>query len=310
MIDILKNILLKDITTYKTGGLADFFVEVKTESDLDSAVLWAHEKDLPFFILSGGSNVLFSDAGYRGLIIKLINNDLNFISPDLISAGAGAKMTTLVNFMLSNNLSGLEWAAGIPGSLGGSIRGNAGCFGGEIANTVLNLKIAEILEGKCFWKEYAKKDCLFSYRESTFKKKNNLIVWQAFLKLEEGDCNKSENLLKENINKRKLSQPLEYPCAGSVFKNVILKDTDEFLKLFSDSPVTNNVIAAGWLIEQCGLKGTIYNQAQISLKHANFIVNLGKATSNDIYYLINLCQKNVKEKFSLNLETEIQLIGF
>lgn len=310
MIDILKNILLKDITTYKTGGLADFFVEVKTESDLESAVLWAHEKGLPFFILSGGSNVLFSDTGYRGLIIKLINDDLNFVSPDLIFAGAGVKMTTLVNFMLANNLSGLEWASGIPGSLGGSMRGNAGCFGGEIANSVLNLKIAEILEGKCFWKEYVKNDCLFLYRESIFKKNDNLIVWQALLKLEKGDRVKSENLLMENINKRKLSQPLEYPCAGSVFKNVILKDADEFLKLFPGAPVTNDVIAAGWLIEQCGLKGEIYNQAQISLKHANFIINLGGATSDDIYYLINLCQKNVKEKFFVNLETEIQLIGF
>lgn len=310
MIDISKNILLKDITTYKTGGLADFFAEVRTESDLISVIAWAHEKSLPFFILSGGSNVLFSDVGYRGLIIKLINDDLSFLPLDLISAGAGLKMTTLINFMLSQNLSGLEWASGIPGSLGGSIRGNAGCFGGEISNAVLNLKAVEILNGQCIWKGYEKKDCLFQYRESIFKKSNNLIVWQALLKLEKGDRLTSENLLKEYINKRKLSQPIEYPCAGSVFKNVILKNTDAFLKNHPGSPIANNVIPAGWLIEQCDLKGQKYNQAQISEKHANFIVNLGGATSDDIYYLIDLCQKRVKEKFSLDLETEIQLIGF
>jgi len=319
-----KNVSLKNYTTFKIGGPAKYFFETKNKKDLIKAILVAKSKKLPFFILGGGSNLLVSDEGFRGLVIKILFSKSYFLNSQ-ISAEAGTILAELLSATLNTGLTGLEWAAGIPGTVGGAIYGNAGAFKKSMKDITKTVTVLEIKNQKSNIKNLRNKDCKFCYRNSIFKQKKNLIILSATLQLKKGNKLKIEKRIKEYLNYRKETQPLNFPSAGSVFKNPKnfsageLGEEDKSSSLSTELPKEAKVrkrtkfscdFAAARLIEECGLKGKRIGNVKISEKHANFIVNLGGGKAKDVKKLINLAKKKVKEKFGITLEEEICYLGF
>jgi UDP-N-acetylmuramate dehydrogenase len=232
------------------------------------------------------------------------------INKNVIRVGSGVLVSDFLNFLIKNNLSGMEWAGGLPGTIGGAIRGKAGAFGGETKDNILRVKSLDLntLEEKI----RNKKECTFNYRYSIFKNPeiNEIILWAEF-QFKKGNKEKIIKAIDEKIEYRKNRHPINYPNIGSIFKNVpvsnfdskIIEDFKEFIK--SDP---EPVIPAGILISKCGLAGKKIGNAMISPKHSNFIVNLGKAKASDILKLINLIEKKVYQKFKVRLEKEIILV--
>ncbi len=282
-----KNFSLKNITSFKVGGKCDFYFIPDTLKDLQEILTEAHKNNIDYYILGNGSNVLFSDNGFKGIIINL-KGFLNYIRIENSSliCGAGVFLNTVVDFAKDNNLSGLENLAGIPGTLGGAVIMNAGAFNSEIGEVVKEVKVLTS-NGKI--KIIPKEKIKFDYRSA--KPLEKYIILNVALQLSKGDKKNIGKKIKDILNKREKKQPLKYPSAGSVFKR----------------PENNY---AGKLIEDSGLKGYKIGGAMISSKHSNFIINTGKARAQDIYDLIVFTQKKVYEKFKIKLKPEIKLIGF
>jgi len=313
---IQKNVLLKNYTTFKIGGPAKYFFVAKTKKNLILAILVAKKLNLPFFILGGGSNILVADEEYKGLVIKLQIENFK-LKNEKIVCEAGIPLAKLVQISIENNLTGLEWAIGIPGTLGGAIYGNAGAFGKSMGDLVRKVEIFDLKSKKI--KIFKNRDCQFNYRESIFKKKTtiysphprgqneslggrwesrslakrapNLIILSAEILLKKGKKSEIKRKIKANLSYRKETQPLNFPSAGSVFKNP---------KGFS----------AAELIEKCNLKGKKIGNVKISEQHANFIVNSGKGKAKDVIKLIKLIKEKAKKKFRITLEEEIQYLSF
>jgi len=307
---IKRNILLADYTTYKIGGSAKYFFIAKTKEDLMSAIGFAKRLKLPVFILGGGSNLLVSDKGFNGLVIKIDISEVNF-QKNKAFVGAGADLTKLAYMLADTGLSGLEWSAGVPGTVGGAIYGNAQAFGTRISNTVetveaLNLKTLRLVS-------LTKKQCQFSLKNSIFKKDKNLIIISAVLKFKKKDINEIKRKIKEFLNYREIHHPINFPSAGSTFVNpeTVIKNK-QLLKKFPELNEYNQkgTIPAGYLISKCNLSGKRMGKAQVSEKHANFIINLGGAKAKDVLKLINLARKEVKKTFGISLQLEVQLVGF
>ena len=282
-----KNVLLKNYTTYKIGGPAKYFLIVKNKEDLIEATKLAKELKLPVFILGGGSNVLVLDKGFNGLVIKMENSKIDFSGQNSVYVEAGVNSAKLVKFTIDNSLSGVEWFAGIPGTVGGAIYGNAQAFGVKISDSVKTVEALDLKKGKIV--NLSNKQCKFSLKNSIFKRNKNLIIISAVLKLKKTKKEDIEAKVKEHISYRKKWHPIKFPSAGSVF--------------------VNPKITASSLIENCGLKGKKIGKAQISLQHANFIVNLGGAKAKDVLALIKLAKQKVKKTFNINLEQEVQQLG-
>jgi UDP-N-acetylmuramate dehydrogenase len=308
MINVQKNIPLAPFTTFRIGGPAKFFAEVKSEEELIEALKYANENNLEFFILGGGSNLLVSDKGFDGLIIKI--QDTRYKTQEnIIEAESGAPLALIVNLAMQNNLSGLEWAAGIPGTIGGAVRGNAGAFGGTLADAIESVKVLNISNLQLT--TYNNDDCKFDYRHSIFKENPGLIVLSVDLKLNPGNKDEIQNKVKETIEKRKLKHPTEN-SAGSFFKNPEVKNQKIIEEFECDygTKCQNGKMPAGWLVEQVGLKGKKIGGAMVSDKHANFIVNTGGATAEDVIMLACLIKQQVRDKFGIELQEEVQYLGF
>ena len=284
-----QNESLRKHSSFGIGGEAKVFMLPKNEKELIQILQYVNKENINVFFSGSGSNILYSDDGFDGLIISLKNAFKNLqISDDgQILAGAGVILVKMVSKAIKKNIEGLESLAGVPGTLGGALFMNAGAYGAEISNYFIS---AKFLDPDGNTKIIRNRDVSFSYRSSSFPKKHILI--EANFKCNVG---KKENII-DNRNKfsnsRKNSQPLQYRSAGSIFKN----PSDNY--------------AAGYLIEKAGLKGMVKGNAMISDKHANFIINLGGASSNDIIYLIDKVREKVFKKFNVNLELEIKLVGF
>jgi UDP-N-acetylmuramate dehydrogenase len=272
-------------TTFKIGGPADLFCQAETEAELIQAVNLSRERGVPFFVLGGGSNVLISDEGFRGIVIKMENGKWKMENGKIV-AGAGAPLARLVEEAASHSLSGFEFCVGIPGTIGGAVAGNAGVKEKAIGDLVEKVKVLNE-EGEA---EYLNQDdCQFEYRASRFQKEEKVII-EVVLKL----TKKSEPAIREEMVRfleARKDQPKE-PSAGSIFKN--------------PPPPAGG---AGELIDQAGLKGEIIGQAQISEEHANWIVNLGGASCQDVLELLSLAKSQVRAKFNLELEEEIQIVN-
>ncbi len=308
-----ENVSLKKYTTFQIGGAARYFWEAKSVDDLKSAIEWAQNKGLPFFVLAGGSNLLAADQGFDGLAIKTKNEKRKTKNENaksrIIHCEAGVKLSDLVKLSLDEGLSGLEWAAGIPqATVGGAIWGNAGAFGKNIADIVGEVEALQVQSSKCKVKSYKNEDCKFSYKDSVFKRDRNLIILAADLILDKKDKSVVNQEIKRVLQYRKDHHPSQ-PSAGSVFKNIkdekIILSRPEFA-IFQEK----KEIPAAWLIEQAGLKGKTIGHAQISAKHSNFIVNLGQATASDVKQLISSAKQAVWDKFAIAIEEEIQYLGF
>ncbi len=318
-----ENILLAKFTNYKIGGPARFFFEARTEADVRWAIAEAKVRKIPYFILGSGTNLLVSDSGFDGLVIRINVRNIA-IKGNLLVAGAGISITKLTAFAARNSLTGLDWAGGLPGTLGGAIRGNAGCFGGEIKDSLKTVRSFNTRTMLPMVRSATQ--CRFGYRASIFKQHSEEIILEATFRMKKGNRKKISEALKKEKEWRAVHHPLEYPSAGSVFKNVplsqILKPrSKEYHDAVKNLTVTYRgssfsvktdpvpVIAAAKLIGESGLAGRRQGNAMISSKHTNFIVNTGNATANDVLALIALTKKEVYQKFGIGLEPEIQTVG-
>jgi len=275
---------LKDKTTFKIGGAARFFSEPKDSAELKALVQSAGKNKLPVFILGAGSNLLISDQGVKGLVIKLSAPYFKRIALEngSIKAEAGVGLAQLVKFSQDRAWQGLEFLIGIPGTIGGALAMNAGCWGSNIGDLVTEVEIME-QSGKV--KTLKRNQLEFAYRKSSLAK---YIILSCLLKLKKGRRLEIQENIKEYLAARRKSQDMAWPNAGCIFKN----------------PKDNS---AGRLIELCGLKGRGIGCAFISERHANFILNKGSAKAKDVLRLMRLTQKQVKDKFHLALQPEIKI---
>ena len=309
-----QNVSLKDYSNFKIGGQALYFLEVYSKEELIEGLKeWKKISTNPstgkIFILGGGTNILFSDLGLAGLVIK---NSIDGIkaSNGVIEVGGGTLVSELLNFCIENCLSGFEWAGGLPGTIGGAVRGNAGAFNGETKDNVLDVEGVDLKTLKT--KTRNNKDCNFSYRMSIFKTTaKNEIITKVKFKFETGEKQKIKNLIQEKIDHRLRRHPLEYPNIGSIFKNVpyvsFSKSLQEELKQYiKNDPFP--VIPTAKLNFLAGLSSKRVGDAQLSEKHTNFIVNLGNAKAEDVKKLMQIIKETVKQKFGINLEEEIILV--
>tara|TARA_B100001758_G_scaffold212512_1_gene196462 strand:+ start:1722 stop:2651 length:930 start_codon:yes stop_codon:yes gene_type:complete len=278
---------LKKHTTYGIGGPAELMIFPKDKKDLINAIKIINENKMQLTILGSGSNVLISDNGIKGAVISLKNTLKNIeVNGTNLYAECGAMLGKIVKLAVKNNLIGLENLNGVPGTLGGALIMNAGAWGGEISE---NLVSVELISSKNELKKLLKEEINFSYRKSSFDKDDILLSADFNLRKAKEDII-NENFVKAQTG-RKDSQPLNKRSAGSLFKN----------------PKDNS---AGKLIDEAGLKGYSIGDAKISDKHANFFINDGKASSDDMLKLIKKAHNTVKEQFSIKLELEVKLMGF
>ncbi len=308
---IKQNIPLAPLTTFKIGGPAKFFVEVKTKDELIRALDWAKKNKEPFVILAGGSNVLINDKGVDGLAIKICHKDI-VVRAERIECGAGANLIKAVRLAMSNSLTGIEWAIGIPGTVGGAVRGNAGAYGHCIQEFAETAEIFNIKKKK--FVQFSNKDCQFAYKESMFRQSNDLLIWQIILKLRKGNVDDINELIDKYLKHREQTQP-KLPSAGCAFKNATLANLRECNANLANEAeeagvVKGGKVGAGWLIEKAGLKGKHIGGAKVSLEHANFIVNTGKATAEDVAMLISFIKQQIRTKLGVQLQEEIQYFGF
>lgn len=305
---IRKNVSLKNYSTYKIGGPAKYFFVAKNKDGLIKALKISKKLKVPCFVLGGGSNILFSDKGFQGLVIKVENKGIKLLNNNTILAGAGVELSKAVWLSAKRSLKGIEWAGGLPGTLGGAVRGNAGAFGGEIKDSILKV---EALDKNFNFKKLSNKQCQFSYRSSIFKKRNWTVL-SATIKLKKGDKKNIQSVSQSRIKYRKERHPWEYPNAGSIFKNCALSEFSPKLKKSLLGVVKNDpfpIIPTAYLIAESGLKGVKFGKAQISEKHPNFIVNLGGAKAQDVLKLIDLVKQKIKKIYNIKLKTEVQFVG-
>lgn len=277
---------MKKHTTFKIGGNADVFISPKNVDEVKKSVSICKEFDIPYYIIGNGSNLLVGDKGFRGVIIQIFKNMNNIeVSGNTIIAESGAFLTSVSKKALDNSLTGLEFAAGIPGTIGGGVCMNAGAYGGEMKDVVKKvtlLKDSEVVE-------FSNEDACFEYRNSKILKEN-MIVLSTELTLEKGNFDEIKEKMNGFNKSRVEKQPLEFPSAGSTFKR----------------PVG---YFAGKLIMDSGLRGYSVGGASVSEKHCGFVINKGGATAKDVITLIENVKNIVNDKFGVILEPEIRIIG-
>ena len=285
-ITILKNEPLNKYTFTKTGGPADFLAFPKSVTEVKALLEECLQNNLPWMVLGNASNLIVRDGGIRGLVIMLEKLNHIEVKGNQITSQAGAKLIDTTYVALEHHLTGFEFACGIPGSIGGAVFMNAGAYGGEIKDVFVS---CEVLYPDGQIKTLSAKEMDFSYRHSAIQAQH-CIVLSATFALQAGNCAEIKAKMDELTHLRASKQPLEYPSCGSVFKRPVGHYT-------------------GPLIEQAGLKGMTIGGAQVSEKHAGFIVNINHATATDYVNLIQYIQKVIKEKFDVTLETEVRIIG-
>lgn len=284
---------LAQFTSFNTGGPARYFFSAQDIDHIVRVVQTAKKFSLPFFILGGGSNVLVSDRGYDGLVIKVDIRGLELIGKDEIKCGAGEELKTLVNFATENSLTGLEFASGIWGTGGGAIYGNAGAYGGEIGSVLAEVVL---VDGEGDVKTVTPDYCRFNYRDSYLKRSGEIIV-KARFRLKRGDAKQIRQKVSEILALRKAKHPADGLSAGCFFKNI--PDSNE---KYGKTP-------AGRLLEQVGAKRLAVGGARVFEKHANILVNDGTATSQDIRRLADILKEKVYEQFGIRLQEEVIQLG-
>lgn len=285
--NILYNEPMKNHTSFKLGGPADIFIEPDNTEELAKAVASLREHTIPYYIIGNGSNLLVSDNGLRGSTVKIGEKfgSVN-INEDRIIAECGILLSTLSKTAAKSSLTGMEFASGIPGALGGAITMNAGAYGGEMKDII---EWVEVLDENLKLKRLQNSEMEFGYRKSVVELRKYIVI-RCCIKLKKGNQDEINSIMAELTEKRKTKQPLHLPSAGSTFK----RPEGYF---------------AGKLIEDAGLRGFSLGGAQVSALHCGFVVNNGGATAQDVYDLIRHVQKTVYDKFKVKLETEIKILG-
>ena len=315
--DVKENEIMAPYTTFKIGGPAEFFFTATSAEEVIKAVHVAHELGLSTFVFGGGSNMVVSDEGIKGLVIRMQLQGLEIDGVDVtVSAGIASG---LVSMKVTNaGVTGFEWAVGLPGTIGGAVRGNAGMYGGEIKDSlieVLVVKDGEVITMK-------NEECGFAYRESIFKKQPGMIILAAQFTLEKAeDAEEAKAKLKAHLLKKKEQQPVEHPTAGCVFVNWKPANDEELqslrksLDLDKDEviPVTPaGTVPAAWIIDCAQLKGFTVGHVSVSDKHANFFINDGEGTADNVVALIAEVKTKVRNITGavVMLQEEVEYVGF
>ncbi len=287
---ILKNESMKKHTSLKIGGTADYFISINDENELLNLLKLCKEFKKKYFIIGNGTNILVTDKGFRGVVIKLKFENVNIkISENegIIEVGSGYSLIKLSKLALENELEGLEFACGIPGTIGGAIRMNAGAYGSEIKDILISTRFIDTEDEKI--KELPLELHQFSYRNSIFAQKPYIIL-STKIKLKKGSKLQIKSKMDQNFESRKLKQPIEYPSAGSTFKR-------------------QEGIVTAKLIDELGLKGYSIGDAQVSTKHAGFLINKGNANFEDMNELIEKVKEKIYNRYKIKIELEILIVG-
>ncbi len=288
--EILTTEPMKKHTTWKMGGPADVLVRPCSEEDLQVVFACANRYEIPFYVIGKGSNLLVGDGGIRGVVIEISAEGFQEITiqeDGTVLAGAGVSMARLAKETLSHNLAGLGWSAGIPGSLGGAVMMNAGAYGYHIGSYVTKINLVEYIGSR---RQISKAEADFSYRHSGLMGQPWVVTEVVLSLAPQSDVSDEIQQMKDWLKERAAKQPLDYPSAGSVFKN----------------PEGSH---AGYLVEQAGCRGMQVGDAQVSPKHGNFIVNLGNASASDVLSLIEKVQERVLQNSGHKLELEVRILG-
>lgn len=286
---VIQNEPMSKHTSFKIGGVADFFVKPSSIEEIGLIQNYAKNNNIPLYIIGNGSNLLVSDKGLKGIVAKLKLEEVEIEDEKenvIVSLGAGVKLSAIAHILMEKSISGMEELSGIPGTIGGAIRMNAGAYGKEIKDLCISTKCMDD-KGKII--ELSNEEQQFEYRSSIFKKKKYIIL-ETKLKLTKGKKEQIKAKMKECMLKRNESQPIDFPSAGSTFKR-------------------GNGFITAKVIDECGLKGCFVGGAEVSKKHAGFIVNKGDATAKDVLELIRCVKEKVLEETGLEIEEEIEFIG-
>lgn len=296
---------------FRVGGPAKWFAIAESVDEVKAAIEFCRSEGIHWAILGGGSNALASDEGYDGLVMKLGMKNVE-VEGSVVTVDAGMPSVALARQVADLGLGGIEWMVSLPGTVGGAIRGNAGCFGGEVKDSLK--KVTVLRDGEVI--EIDADDLQFGYRHSFFKEQENQdVILKAVFEFVKDDPLMIKERMKLILDKRKDTQPLATGTAGCTFKNYQIHDEGEKKRLDDETNIPSEMIesgrvSSGWLIDQENLKGTKIGGAQVSEEHANFIVNDGTATADDIMQLISLMKTKVRDNYGIQMEEEIQYIGF
>jgi UDP-N-acetylmuramate dehydrogenase len=305
-LSIQEHVPLAPFTTFQIGGTARYFVEVRNEAELREALAWSSENGTGFLLLAGASNVLVPDEGLNLLVIRIVEGEYTLTGGTLM-ADAGCNLLSLIRAASAQGMGGWEKLSGIPGTIGGAVRGNAGAFGTEIKDFVTSVEAinARSLERVVLSNEA----CRFSYRNSFIKSHPELIVTKVTLQLRDADAVTTKKAIEETIAEREKRHLQNVKAAGSYFMNPVAPA--QVVALFeSEKGVKSreNRVPAGWLIEKAGLKGATVGGAQASMQHPNYIVNTGTATSKNVRELAEVIKQKVRAEFGVELQEEASLL--
>lgn len=291
-------------TTFKIGGPADLFLRIEAADKLIAALRILDGEGMPYFILGGGSNMLVRDEGFRGVVMR-VGCQKSEIRNQTLVADAGCATVEIAQKSMAAGLTGFEWGVGVPGTIGGAVRGNAGAMGGEMKDVVTNVEVYR--DGEAL--TVSRDECRFAYRESIFKHNHDIIL-RVTIDLQKATGTDGMKQALSYLQYRNATQPQGHSSTGCIFKNYEfsrmskVQSTEAFPKEF----IAKGRIPAGWLVEQAGMKGVRIGQAEVSPRHGNFIVNLGGATAQDVLKLIAEIKERVYDKFKIELAEEIEII--
>lgn len=314
-IKIQENIPLAPHTMYKIGGPARFFIEAKNADELIGAVCFAEEKNLPFFLLGAGSNTLVADRGFDGVVIHPSGGALKAdVERGELTVDAGVMMARVASEAAHAGLGGFSWGVGIPGAIGGSVRGNAGCFGGEMKDVVRSVGYYDT-EARAL-KEMANAVCAFAYRDSIFKHHPEWIILSVALKLPPANSHEVQEEIRRITAERSAKQDIGAKSCGCIFKNPSWEmarfSKEKMLERYPELStfVARMHIPASFLIDQAELKGKRIGHIFVSPRHGNFFVNEGGGMADEVMMLVSLVKDAVCRRYGILLQEEIQLLGF
>lgn len=306
MINIKENVPLSSLTTFEIGGAARYFVETKTEDEMREAIAWAHEKGIRPVILAGGSNVLVPDQGIDGLVIQIASDIFSFADTEL-AADAGCNLLKLIRHASARGLGGWEKLSGIPGTIGGAVRGNAGAFGPEIKDFITKVRAFDAETGEM--REFENEFCDFSYRHSFFKDHPEWIITRAIIRLHGVEIGESTSLIEDTIAERERRHIQNVRAAGSYFVNPVAPgEIQELFEKEKGAKSREGRVPAGWLIEKAGMKGARVGGAEASVQHPNYLVNVENATSADVRSLADKVRSAVESQFGIVLQEEAAIM--
>ena len=317
---VFEHVPLSEIVFYHIGGEARFVIQIENQEDVSSALEFIKERQLSSIqILGLGSNIVLPDTPFSGVVLymKGDGNDIHLSSPGKVTAFAGEHMDSVITYSLDKKLIGLEWAGGLPSTVGGAIRGNAGAFGTETKESIESITAVDLNDPHLELKTYSKEQADFSYRNSFFKLQPNLLIVSGTFALKEGsdeELERARQVYKANREYRQKNHPMEYPSCGSVFKNIVKREeVEKILAVWPDvrelsEGKWHNKVSMGYVINRLGFSGKQVGGAQVSTKHTNYIVNVNNATADDVKSLIYTIQGKFEETFGFTPEPEVMLV--